>query len=281
MKDELRGNKVFGAILGTALVMMLLTVVSGMIFAPQPPKKPGYYIAVADTGAGGAAEVADVPPDWGTVLPTADVAAGATVSTKCQSCHNFTNGGPNQTGPNLWGVIGRPPGTHPGFAYSSAMQDFGKKLPVWDYAHIYQFLAGPQAYINGTKMSFVGLKKREDRINLIAWLRQQNSSPVPIPAPDPKAAAAAKAPAPAQGSAPAPTAAPVAAKDANKPAGSNLGGPVNTTSGQPSSGVGPTSGAAASPSAVIDAPGGKAGNGETDSKLRRSNAPAPAPIQPH
>ena len=48
------------------------------------------------------------------------------------------------------------------------------------------FLAGPQAYIDGTKMSFVGIKAPQDRINLIAWLRQQSSSPAPIPAAEPQ-----------------------------------------------------------------------------------------------
>ena len=193
MKDELGWNKIFGAVLATGLVILGLRQASEMIFATKDPAKPGYAIAVQEAASGEAPPVADTPPDWGTVLKTADVAAGATVSTKCLSCHNFANGGPNQTGPNLWGAIGRAPGVHPGFAYSSGMTDFGKKTPVWDYDHLYLFLAGPAAYINGTKMSFVGLKKPEDRVNLIAWLRTQSSSPAAIPAPNPKAAPAAVA----------------------------------------------------------------------------------------
>jgi cytochrome c len=206
MKDELFGNKVFGAILGALLVLFVVRQVSEMVFATHPPKVAGDKIAIQET-ASDAGEVADTPPDWGTVLPTASVSDGATVANKCKACHNLDNGGPNQTGPNLWGVIGRKPGTHPGFAYSSAMTDFGGKIGKWDYQHLYEFLSGPQAYLNGTKMSFVGLKQRQDRINLIAWLRQQSSSPEPIPAPNPKAAAAAKAPAAAAaGTAPAPAA---------------------------------------------------------------------------
>jgi cytochrome c len=154
------------------------------------------------------------------VLPTADVAAGLAQSGKCASCHNFANGGPNGTGPNNWGVIGRQPGTHPGFTYSAAMIAFGQKTPKWDYDHLYMFLAGPQAYIDGTKMSFVGIKAPQDRINLIAWLRQQSSSPAPIPAPNPKAAAAGAAAGAAQPSGPgAGTAgAPAPASPSDKPA---------------------------------------------------------------
>jgi len=201
--DDLRGNKIFGAAVLTLLILVVSSVAAGMIFAPHPPKVMGDKIAIQEATTADTAAAPDVPPDWGTVLKTADVNAGATISQKCQSCHNFANGGPNQTGPNLWGVIGRKPGTHAGFSYSSAMVDFGGKIGVWDYNHIYMFIAGPQAYLSGTKMGFVGLKQPQDRVNLIAWLRQQSSSPVAIPAPNPAAAAPAPTAAAAVGSTPA------------------------------------------------------------------------------
>jgi cytochrome c len=204
MKDDLFWNKVFGAVLATLLAIFVLRQAAEMVFATTPPAKPGDAIAVQIAAPGGDAEKPDTPPDWGTVLPTADVAAGLAQSAKCASCHNFANGGPNGTGPNNWGVIGRQPGTHPGFSYSSAMVAFGQKNPKWDFDHIYMFLAHPQAYIDGTKMGFAGIKDPQDRINLIAWLRQQSSSPVPIPAPNPKAAAADAASGAAQPSSPGP-----------------------------------------------------------------------------
>jgi cytochrome c len=112
----------------------------------------------------------------GTVLPTADVKAGEAVFAKCKSCHNADNGGANGTGPNLWGVEGRKPGSHPGFAYSSGMIDFGSKNAQWDYEHIYEFVKNPQKYIPGTKMTFVGLKQPQDRINVIAYLHAQGGT---------------------------------------------------------------------------------------------------------
>ena len=260
MKDELFGNKVFGAILGALLLLFGLRQISEMVFATQPPKVAGDKIAVQET-APDAGAVADTPPDWGTVLPTADVNAGATVANKCKACHNFDNGGPNQTGPNLWGVIGRKPGSHPGFAYSSGMTDFGAKLAKWDYQHVYEFITGPQAYINGTKMSFVGLKQRQDRINVIAWLRQQSSSPEPIPAPDPKAAAAAKAPA-AAASGTAPTSTPASGvpttgdkASANTPTAVNGAAPTSSQTANPA-GQTPATGAAAQPNRVTSVPTG-------------------------
>ena len=261
MRDELFWNKIFGALLGVLLLVFGLRQVSEMIFATSAPKVAGDKIAIQEAVSSDA-PVADVPPDWGTVLPTADVAAGATVSTKCKACHNLDNGGPNQTGPNLWGVIGRKPGSHPGFAYSSGMTDFGAKTPVWDYAHIYEFLKGPQAYINGTKMSFVGLKQREDRINLIAWLRQQSSSPVAIPAADPKAAAAATAPAAASGPGSAPASTPGSgvptttdATSGAKPTPVNGAAPANDQTPNPS-GQTPSTGAAAQASRKTSTPTG-------------------------
>jgi cytochrome c len=185
MSDSLAFNKYAGAVLATGFVIALLVNASGMVFSQDKVEKAGFKVDVVEDTAGAGA-VADVPPDWGTVLPKADVAAGQTVFAKCQSCHSLTANG---TGPNLTGVEGRHPGTEPGFAYSDGMKAFAAKQAVWDYDHIYMFLKGPQAYINGTKMSFVGLKQPQDRINLIAYLRGQGGT-LPIPAPNPAAAAA-------------------------------------------------------------------------------------------
>jgi len=195
--SDLTFNKVAGAVLATGLAIFGLRELSSGIFANEKVEKPGFAVEVAaETGGEGAA--AELPPDWGTVLPTADIAAGKAVFAKCQSCHTDTAGGANGTGPNLWGVLGRKPGGHAGFAYSAAMTEFGAKNPVWDYEHLYEFVKAPQKYMPGTKMTFVGVKQQQDRINLVAYLRSQGSPNYPIPAPNPQAAAA-----PAEGAAPA------------------------------------------------------------------------------
>jgi cytochrome c len=219
MSDSLTFNKYAGAVLATCFVIAGLVQLSGGVFSQEKVAKPGFKVEVTEEAAGGAA-APEVPPDWGTVLKTADPAAGAAVFEKCKSCHNADNGGPNGTGPNLWGVVGRAPASHPGFAYSDGMKGFAAKQPIWDYEHIYEFVKGPQAYINGTKMTFVGLKQQQDRINVIAYLHGQGST-LPIPAPNPAAAAAA-APA-AAGAAPAagataPAAPTPGAAPADKPA---------------------------------------------------------------
>ena len=238
----LTSNKIIGAGLGTALFLVGLTVGLPMVFKKEPPKHPGYAIAVAaDVAGAGAADAADTPPDWGTVLKTADVSAGEAKVQVCKACHIFDASGANLIGPGLWGVEGRKPGSHAGFAYSAGMEAFGAKQPVWDYEHIYEFLKGPGAYIDGTKMTYAGLKNPQDRINVIAYLHTLGST-LPIPAPNPKAAAAPGGAAPEAGPPPAPGAA-AAGKPTDAPAGTPASaqpstpatGTVGSTPGHPTS----------------------------------------------
>ena len=203
MSGELTVNKILGAALATGLVIMGVKIGSGMIYDTHAPAKPGYAIEVAEAAEGPAA-VADTPPDWGTVLASADVAAGEATFKKCESCHNNAQGGPNMTGPNLWGVVGRPTASHPGMSYSDSMMAHAKDSPNWTYDQLYMFLAAPGKWVKGTKMTFAGIKKPDERINLIAYLRSQGSTGYPIPAPDPSRApaAAGAAATPAAGAAP-------------------------------------------------------------------------------
>ncbi len=220
--SDLAFNKIAGAVLATALAAVGLEELSAIVYQSEPASKPGYAVQVAtgETG-GGPAAAPELPPDWGTVLPTADIVAGKTTTAVCQTCHNFDKGGPNMTGPNLYGVVGRKPGTHAGFSYSPGMVAMGEKIGAWSYDDLNTFLSGPQADVSGTKMTFTGLKKQDQRINVIAYLRTLSNSPAPIPPPKPAAAPAAApaagAPA-AKGAAPAADAAKTPAADAKAPA---------------------------------------------------------------
>lgn len=199
--SDLTFNKIAGGVLLTGLVIFGLREVSDIVFAKHEVEKAGYEIAVQEEAAGGG-EVADTPPDWAAVLTPANVAAGAAVSAKCAACHKMDASNANATGPGLWDVVGRKPAGHPGFNYSSAMKDFSGKQPVWDYDALYTFLKAPGKDVPGTNMTFVGLKKPEDRIALIAYLHSLGSK-LPVPPPRPAAAAAPAAGAPAEGAAPA------------------------------------------------------------------------------
>ena len=112
-------------------------------------------------------------------LKAADPAKGEAISKKCTTCHDFTKGGPNKVGPNLWGIVGAHSAEVANYSFSAAMQQ--RKDKTWTYEELDAFLAGPKADVPGTKMTFPGLPKPQDRADLIAWLRQQSDSPVPLP----------------------------------------------------------------------------------------------------
>jgi len=204
--SDLTFNKIAGAVLATGLAVFLLREITIEVFHHEAPEEPGYAIDVALPEEGGAAAV-EPPIDWGAVLPTASVDAGKQVAAKCVSCHSFEAGGANGTGPALYGVLGRKPGSHAGFAYSDAMVAYAGEHPQWGYDNLADFLEAPQKHIPGSKMTFVGLKKREDRISIMAYLHSLGSS-LPIPAPNPvveeEAPAADEGEAPAEAEAEAP-----------------------------------------------------------------------------
>ncbi|MCA1438664.1 cytochrome c family protein [Ensifer sp. IC4062] len=195
-------NMGMGALLGTVFVLMSVSIASEGIFHSEAPEKEGFAI-VAEEPAGGEAETAGGEATSEPIAPLlakADAAAGEAVFKKCASCHTVEKGGANKVGPNLWGIVNRPVASHEGFAYSAGMQTFseGGKV-VWDYDHLSFFLEAPKKHVPGTAMGFAGLKKGDERANLIAWLREQADSPAPLP--DPAAAGSSSEAQPAEGQA--------------------------------------------------------------------------------
>jgi cytochrome c len=201
MSGDLQFNKIAGAGLATVFTILMVNWGAETLYHQDAPEKMGYFIEVAEE-TGGAAE-AELPPDWGTVLATADLAAGERAFARCATCHTITQGGANGTGPNLWGVVGNRVTHAAGFSYSAAMQAHAADAPTWGYDELDQFINAPSRYVPGTNMTFGGLRDTEERINLIAYLRSQGSTGYPIPAPDPTrqpgAAAPAEAPPPGEG----------------------------------------------------------------------------------
>lgn len=196
MSGDLKLNKIFGAALGTAFVILVVQQGSSMIYHSEAPEKMGYFVDAPEEAAGGPEEVV-LPPDWGTVLPIADLAKGEAAFARCQACHTIAPGGANGIGPNLNGVVGRAVAGHAGFSYSEGMVGHKAVDATWTLDALDQFITAPARYVEGTKMSFAGLRDTETRVNLIAYLRSQGSGAFAIPAPDPArqpGAAAAAAP---------------------------------------------------------------------------------------
>lgn len=180
-----RANTIAGWVLGAGIVALGASIVTGEVFHDERPEKMGYSIEGVEVEAEAGAE-AEKPIAF--YMASADAAAGAQVFKKCAACHTAEKGGPNGLGPNLWGTMGKPHGHVAGFAYSDALKGVGG---AWDFDGMSAWLKSPKAYAPGTKMTFAGLSKPEDRANLIAYLNQQSDSPLPLPAaPSPEVAAA-------------------------------------------------------------------------------------------
>lgn len=172
-----RTNTIAGWILAGGIAALGLSIVTGEYFHAERPEKMGYTVEGVEAEAGADAAVPDKPIEF--YLASADPAKGADVFKKCAACHNAVKGGANALGPNLWGALGKPHGHVPGFAYSDAL----KSVPgVWDWNSMNLWLLSPKKYAPGTKMTFAGLSKPEDRANLIAYLNAQSDSPLPLPA---------------------------------------------------------------------------------------------------
>ena len=174
--------RILGGVLGAVLFVVAVHIASQAIYYAPPPAKPAYVVpgvqAKAETPAPTPAPAAEPVPDFATAIPMADAMAGASIAERCGACHDWTKDGPNKIGPNLYGVVARPKASHPGFDYSAPLKAKGGD---WNYADLFNFLRQPAAFAPGTKMSFAGLPRVQDRLNVIAFLRMQADSPAPLP----------------------------------------------------------------------------------------------------
>ena len=99
-----------------------------------------------------------------------DAAAGKKVFAKCRACHKM-EAGKNGVGPSLHNIVGREVATAEGFTkYSKAMKAFGEGK-TWDEELLNTFLEKPKDLVKGTKMAFPGLRKPEQRADVIAYLK--------------------------------------------------------------------------------------------------------------
>ncbi len=160
--------KEFAPATGLALAIIIVAIVlTNLLYHEKEMVKRGYEVEITAEGAAKKEEKILALSD---LMKLADVNRGAKVAKKCASCHNIAKGAAAKVGPNLYGVVGRAKGAMAGFSYSAGLKGKGGS---WDRDSLNQFLTKPKEYIAGTKMAFAGLKKPQDRADVIFYLESQ------------------------------------------------------------------------------------------------------------
>ncbi|MEM7766658.1 MAG: c-type cytochrome [Pseudomonadota bacterium] len=193
---ELTINKFLGTLIAAALVLFGLRELAHVTFAPpyhgshgdhgetktlneQFAEKYAYYVEVAEQLEEGVPEPVF---DLGLALANADIARGErSFNAKCVTCHTIAEGGANGTGPNLHAIMGVEKNHTAGFNYSGALTS-GE---TWTYAAMDAWLYNPSAYASGTSMAFAGLRRDDERADVIAYLATQTPNAPAFPDPLP------------------------------------------------------------------------------------------------
>lgn len=173
MFDTMTMTKVTGALCGSLLVYLLGSWAAESLYtttAESHGEGEVQQAYVIDTGASEEAAPAEDAPDFATLYAAADPAAGEKVFAKCKACHKIDGG--DATGPHLNGVVDRAKASVAGFGYSDTL--LGMAGDSWTPENLYAFLENPKGYAPGTKMSFAGLPKSQDRVDVIAYLATLN-----------------------------------------------------------------------------------------------------------
>ena len=182
--DSFELTKVLGALLAAGLIATFAGFIAGQVY-PEPEMETRAYVPESseETEAAGAQEAAAPTEPEATgivaVIAAATPEAGQKVFKKCAACHTPNKGGANRIGPNLWDVVNRPVASAEGFAYSDALK--GRSGEVWSFESLDAFLQKPKDWAPGNKMSFAGVKKPEQRAQVIAYLRSLSDSPAALP----------------------------------------------------------------------------------------------------
>jgi len=178
-----RFNTIAGWVLGAGIVLLGANLVAHELFKAETSNEAkGYPVNGADESA--ASGPAEQPIAF--YLQTADAARGERVFARCSGCHTAEQGGANQTGPNLWGVMGEQVATgHAGFAFSDALRGKGG---TWNWDTMNAWITSPRTFAPGTRMTFGGLANPQERADLLLYLNAQGGH---LTVPPPPAAAPA------------------------------------------------------------------------------------------
>ena len=180
--DSFELNKIIGAVLMTALIVIGINKLSDAIFHVEKPEQAAYKVEgveLTSSSSKAPSETKEVVMlDIKEILAMGSIDHGEKVFKKCSACHIVAKGGKNKIGPALYGIVGKASAVSEGYSYSKAMKAHGKS---WSFEELNGYLLKPQSYIKGTKMAFAGLRKDKDRASVILYLNSQSDSPLPKP----------------------------------------------------------------------------------------------------
>jgi len=190
---ELGLNKIFGALLAVILAVMALREVSAIAFGSGghhghheyesvnewASENFAYRMAMAEVSMS-SDEAEEETYDLGLLLAGADLGAGErSFRGKCATCHSIDEGGVNGTGPNLWGIVGAPKSNIVAFNYSGALDSTDGGW--WTYENLDAWLLAPSKYARGTSMAFAGIRRDDERANVIAYLASYSPEAPALP----------------------------------------------------------------------------------------------------
>lgn len=165
-------NKIIASVLTAAIVAMVAGILASRIVSPQRLHEAVYLPPGAEGGAPAAtaAAPAEVPLEpIEPLLAKANVQHGQQLAKVCTQCHTFEKGGANKIGPNLFGVMEENIAAVPGYQFSPALS--AHKDQKWTPDELNVWLHNPQSFAKGTKMTFAGIPKAQDRADVIAYLQ--------------------------------------------------------------------------------------------------------------
>ena len=178
--DSFELNKIIAAVLMVALLVIGLGKIADEVFHVKKPKDPGYQVEVESQLISETSQAVKVVEkiDIAAVMALGDVASGEKIFKKCAACHSINKGGKNKIGPALYNVVGRAVGGVDNYKYSKTLTSYGKE---WTFEELNGFLTKPSSYLKGTKMSYAGLRKENDRASVIKYLNQNSDNPKKLP----------------------------------------------------------------------------------------------------
>jgi len=174
-------NKIIVSIVLVIILIFGINKITDTIYYVEKPAKSAYAVdalaGATKTAVTGTSTESSESANIMALFASTNSTEGAKIFKKCAACHSISQGGGNKIGPALWGVLGRKAGSVSDYKYSKAIVAHEKP---WSFEEMNGFLLKPKDWIKGTKMSFAGLKKANERAAVILYMNENTDNPLPL-----------------------------------------------------------------------------------------------------